>query len=95
MVWLDLVGLVLVLRVLRVLGAGRARRQDPVQAGAGVRLHAKPGDQVRRGQPLATMLTDTPERFDRAREILEQAASIGPVGSRPDMTLIHERITAS
>ena len=77
------------------LGAGRARRQDPVQAGAGVRLHAKPGDQVRRGQPLATMLTDTPERFDRAREILEQAATIGPVGSRPDMTLIHERITAS
>ncbi|KAA0973494.1 thymidine phosphorylase [Paeniglutamicibacter gangotriensis] len=77
------------------LGAGRARRQDPVQAGAGVRLHAKPGDQVRRGQPLATMLTDTPERFDRAREILEQAATIGPAGSRPDMTLIHERITAS
>ena len=77
------------------LGAGRARRQDPVQAGAGVRLHAKPGDLVRRGQPLATMLTDTPERFDRAREILEQAATIAPAGSRPDMVLIHERITAS
>ncbi|RAX50754.1 thymidine phosphorylase [Arthrobacter sp. AQ5-05] len=77
------------------LGAGRARRQDPVQAGAGVRLHAKPGDLVRRGAPLATMLTDTPERFDRAREILEQAATIAPAGSRPDMVLIHERITAS
>ena len=30
------------------LGAGRARKEDPVQAGAGVVLHAKPGDQVPR-----------------------------------------------
>ena len=30
------------------LGAGRARKEDPVQAGAGVELHAKPGDTVRR-----------------------------------------------
>ena len=42
------------------LGAGRARREDPVQAGAGVLLHAKPGDAVRAGQPLLTLLTDTP-----------------------------------
>ncbi len=77
------------------LGAGRARREDPVQAGAGVRLHAKPGDVVRRGQPLATMLTDTPERFDRARALLEGAAVIAPAGSRPDMELILERIAAS
>ena len=77
------------------LGAGRARRQDPVQAGAGVRLLAKPGDVVRRGQPLATMLTDTPERFERARELLEGAATIAPAGSRPDMALVIDRITAS
>ena len=77
------------------LGAGRARREDPVQAGAGVRLHAKPGDVVRRGQPLATMLTDTPERFERARPLLEGAAVIAPAGSRPNMELILERIAAS
>lgn len=77
------------------LGAGRARREDPVQAGAGVRLHAKPGDVVRRGQPLATMLTDTPERFERARPLLEGAATISPMGSRPEMSLILERVSAS
>ena len=77
------------------LGAGRARRQDPVQAGAGVRLHAKPGDVVRRGQPLATMLTDTPERFERARGLLEGAAVIAPAGSRPNMELILDRIAGS
>ncbi len=60
------------------LGAGRARREDPVQAGAGVLLHAKPGDTVRAGQPLLTLLTDTPERFARAREALEGAAVVAP-----------------
>mgnify|MGYP002649179745 CR=1 FL=1 len=34
------------------LGAGRARKEDPVQAVAGVTMHAKPGDEVRAGQPL-------------------------------------------
>jgi thymidine phosphorylase len=60
------------------LGAGRARREDPVQAGAGVLLHAKPGDAVRAGQPLLTLRTDTPERFARAREALEGAAVVLP-----------------
>lgn len=77
------------------LGAGRARRDDPVQAGAGVRLHAKPGDVVRRGQPLATMLTDSPARFERARSLLENAATIAPMGSRPEMSLILDRVAAS
>ncbi len=48
------------------LGAGRARKEDPVQAGAGVEMHAKPGDRVREGEPLMTLHTDEPERFDRA-----------------------------
>ncbi|HEY5978184.1 MAG TPA: thymidine phosphorylase [Microlunatus sp.] len=59
------------------LGAGRARKEDPVQAGAGVELHAKPGDRVRAGQPLLTLHTDTPERFGRAREALAHASTIG------------------
>lgn len=53
------------------LGAGRARKEDPVQAGAGVVWHARPGDEVTQGQPLFTLLTDEPERFDRALASLE------------------------
>src|SRR6478672_189167 len=34
------------------LGAGRARKEDRVQAGAGVVMHAKPGATVRAGEPL-------------------------------------------
>jgi thymidine phosphorylase len=76
------------------LGAGRARREDPVQAGAGVQLHAKPGDAVRAGQPLLTLLTDTPERFARAREALEGAAVIAPEApaSRPDRAVVLETV---
>ncbi|WP_109510158.1 thymidine phosphorylase [Nocardioides speluncae] len=53
------------------LGAGRARKEDPVQAGAGVVWHARPGDEVTEGAPLFTLLTDEPERFDRALESLD------------------------
>ncbi|MDB1087055.1 thymidine phosphorylase [Streptomyces sp. ACA25] len=63
------------------LGAGRARKEDPVQAGAGVELHAKPGDPVTAGAPLLTLHTDTPERFAGALAALEgDAVRIGPAG---------------
>jgi thymidine phosphorylase len=52
------------------LGAGRAKKEDPVQAGAGLVMHAKPGDRVTAGQPLMTLLTDDPDRFARAEEAL-------------------------
>jgi thymidine phosphorylase len=58
------------------LGAGRARKEDPVQAGAGVVWHARPGDQVTEGEPLFTLLTDEPERFDRALASLEGGYSV-------------------
>jgi thymidine phosphorylase len=53
------------------LGAGRVKKEDPVQAGAGVVMHAKPGDRVTAGEPLMTLLTDDPGRFARAEEALE------------------------
>ncbi len=59
------------------LGAGRARKEDPVQAAAGVELHAKPGDRVVVGQPLLTLHTDDDDRFPRALEALVDAVSIG------------------
>jgi thymidine phosphorylase len=59
------------------LGAGRSRKEDPVQAGAGIEMHAKPGDPVRAGQPLLTLYTDEPDRFERAAEALAGAYTIG------------------
>lgn len=77
------------------LGAGRARKEDPVQAGAGVELHARPGDEVRAGQPLLTLHTDTPERFGRAREALDGGLVVAPAGTRVDARpLVLDRVTA-
>ncbi|MEV7710635.1 thymidine phosphorylase [Streptomyces sp. NPDC088270] len=75
------------------LGAGRARKEDPVQAGAGVELHAKPGDTVTAGQPLLTLHTDTPEKFDYALGALPDAYEIAPVGTAFTATpVVRERI---
>jgi len=75
------------------LGAGRARKEDPVQAGAGVEMHAKPGAAVRGGDHLLTLHTDTPDKFERAIEALEGAWFIAPSGSRPDLLpLVIDRV---
>ncbi len=76
------------------LGAGRARKEDKVQAGAGIEMHAKPGAVLRAGDPLMTLHTDTPERFERAIQALEGAYFIAPEGSRPDLLpLVIDRIS--
>ncbi|WP_026554353.1 thymidine phosphorylase [Arthrobacter sp. 35W] len=52
------------------LGAGRARKEDQVQAAAGIEIHAKPGQRVRKGQKILTLHTDTPELIPQARQAL-------------------------
>ena len=75
------------------LGAGRARAQDPVIHSAGIDLHAKPGDEVRAGQPLFTLLADDDNRFGRALDALEGAWEIG-TDAPASAPLVLERITA-
>src|SRR4051794_26033476 len=74
------------------LGAGRARKEDAVQAGAGVVWHARPGDEVREGQPLFTLLTDVPDRFARALEALEGGYDVGEASSYDAQPLVIDRI---
>jgi thymidine phosphorylase len=52
------------------LGAGRARKEDAVQAGAGVRLLVDVGEKVEAGQPLLELHTDTPDAVAGARAAL-------------------------
>jgi thymidine phosphorylase len=75
------------------LGAGRAKLGDDVQAGAGVEWHARPGDEVAEGQPLLTLHTDEPARFDRALASLDGGFDISPADAAYTPTpLIHDRI---
>jgi thymidine phosphorylase len=73
------------------LGAGRARKEDPVRPAAGVICLAKPGDRVERGQPLLELRGDAESVFAAAREALSGAIEIGPAA--PDIgPLVLERI---
>ncbi|MGH3352088.1 MAG: thymidine phosphorylase [Nocardioides sp.] len=75
------------------LGAGRERKEDQVQAGAGVTWHARPGDSVSAGAPLFTLHTDTPERFDRALAALEGGYEIADGAAYEATPLILDRIS--
>jgi thymidine phosphorylase len=74
------------------LGAGRARKEDPVQAGAGVVWHARPGDKVSQGDPLFTLLSDDTDRFARALEALDGGYDIGDQASYSPQELVIDRI---
>ena len=76
------------------LGAGRSRQGEKVQAGAGVELHAKPGDYIKQGAPIMTLFTDEPARFERALEVLEGAVIIVEGGTVDRLPLVLERIEA-
>ena len=78
------------------LGAGRSRQGEAVQAGAGIEIHAKPGEVVAAGAPLYTLHTDTPAAFARAQESLTNSVTIGDLpkdGKIDRLPLVVERIT--
>ena len=74
------------------LGAGRARKEDEVQAAAGIVWHARPGDTVTGGHPLFTLHTDEPDRFDRALESLEGGYDVGEASAYIPRPLVIERV---
>ena len=75
------------------LGAGRARKEDAVSAGAGIELHAKPGATVVAGQPLLTMHADDESRFASALAAAEPGIEVSAAGSGVDrLPLIIDRI---
>jgi thymidine phosphorylase len=74
------------------LGAGRSKQGEKVQAGAGIEMHAKPGDYIEAGAPLFTLHTDEAPRFERALEILDGAVSIIENGTVNRLPLVLERI---
>ncbi|MET8906709.1 thymidine phosphorylase [Micromonospora sp. NPDC004551] len=73
------------------LGAGRARKEDPVSIPAGVVLHKRPGDRVRAGDALYELRAEHAERIPAALAEAERAVRIAPEapGATP---LVIERI---
>ena len=67
------------------LGAGRARKEDPVSAAAGVVLRVRPGDRVRAGDPLFELRTDDGSLLAAALAAADGAVTVGDaaVAARP------------
>jgi len=76
------------------LGAGRAKPGDPVSAHAGIEMHAKLGDKLQKGQPLATLFSEDPALLDEPEAMLRETLQIAatPPSLNP---LIREIVTAN
>jgi thymidine phosphorylase len=75
------------------LGAGRARKEDPVSAGAGVKCLVREGDYVAAHQPLFELFADDQEHLERGMTTIENAVTLGDQPA-PDEAILIERITA-
>jgi pyrimidine-nucleoside phosphorylase len=76
------------------LGAGRAKPGAPVSAHAGIEMHAKLGDRIEQGQPLATLFSEDETLIAEPEAMLRNtlAISTNPSQRQP---LIREIVTAS
>ena len=74
------------------LGAGRARKEDHVNAAAGIICLAKPGERVRAGQPVLELRADDEERFGPALAALAGAVTIGAAGPPPAVSPVIEYV---
>jgi thymidine phosphorylase len=74
------------------LGAGRARKEDPVSAAAGILCLAKPGDRIEPGQPLLELRADDAGRLAAGRDAAGGAIEIGEQPP-PAAPLVIEEIT--
>jgi pyrimidine-nucleoside phosphorylase len=76
------------------LGAGRAKPGDPVSAHAGIEMHAKLGDRLKKDQPLITLFAEDEALLDEPEQMLLETLQISP--TPPQLQpLIREIITSS
>jgi thymidine phosphorylase len=70
------------------LGAGRARKEDPVSPSAGVVLRRRPGDRVSKGDPLCELRTPDATRIPAALAAADGAVRIGSAAPAPQALII-------
>jgi pyrimidine-nucleoside phosphorylase/thymidine phosphorylase len=69
-------------RASQMMGAGRARKEDPIDPAVGVILEVKVGEKVDAGSVLCRLYYTSEEGLEEAAETVEDAFRIS--GSRPD-----------
>jgi len=75
------------------LGGGRSKPGDPVDHSVGFVIATRPGDLVREGEPLATIMARDAAGVDAGRRALDEAITLGDEADYP-LELISHRVTA-
>ncbi|MGH9021255.1 MAG: thymidine phosphorylase, partial [Acidimicrobiales bacterium] len=70
------------------LGAGRARKEDPVSAAAGVITLVRVGDHVDAGQPLFELHADDDDHLALGRDAIRGAVEVGDAPAAPRALLL-------
>jgi pyrimidine-nucleoside phosphorylase len=83
-----------VARASIVLGAGRERKGDPIDLAVGVRLEAKIGDRVTRGEPIAVLHANDESRLPEAERVLRGGVQLSTTPVTPPPVIL-ERLGAS
>jgi pyrimidine-nucleoside phosphorylase len=78
-------------QAVKVLGGGRAHKGASIDVGVGAVLHAKVGDEVRRGEPLVTLYHQGGRGLDEALAWVERAVTLAPTRREPP-PLVQERV---
>ena len=75
-----------------MLGAGRTTKEDKIDPGVGLWVHAKRGDRIEKGQPILTVRYRKSSAMESARPLLQEAFTVSEKPSRRPR-LILESIT--
>jgi pyrimidine-nucleoside phosphorylase len=78
-----------------ILGAGRERKDDPIDLSVGVMVEARVGDQVARGQPLATLYANDESRLAEAARVLRGAIDLSPTRVKPPPLILERLVTSA
>jgi pyrimidine-nucleoside phosphorylase/thymidine phosphorylase len=73
------------------LGAGRSRLEDAIDPAVGIRVSAKPGDEIGAGMPLAVLYYNDASKLDQASRLVERAYTLTDDAVRPP-DLVKSRI---
>ncbi len=80
-------------RAVVEMGGGRQKVDDVVDPTVGFVISTRPGDKVRKGEPLASIYARSPADVDLARRALDEAIRIGE-GEARLLPLLAARVTA-
>jgi pyrimidine-nucleoside phosphorylase len=72
------------------LGAGRATKEDNIDHGVGITIHAKVGDEVSAGAPLATVRYHSRTRLEACLSVLDAAWQFADTPPEPQQLILGE-----